>query len=485
MSLVSSREMAPTTPRSSADEPLASAPAQGASAGRPPAQVERPQKAVPRGMQRYLALDDFEPVARRRLPKMLYGFISGGTETDGSLRDNRQAFDELGLVPRMLNDVSSRHQTTTLFGKTYAAPFGIPPFGSAALSAYRGDIVLARAAAAMNVPMILSAASLINLEDVRRAYPAAWYQAYLAGDPSRIEPLVDRVAAAGYDTFVVTADVPVSANRENNIRNGFQVPLVLTPRVAWDVATHPRWLFGTWMRTLMNHGMPHFENMDATRGPPVLSQNLMRNIGNRDQLAWKHVELIRRRWKGKLVVKGLLAPQDARIARECGVDGVMVSNHGGRQLDYAVSPLRTLPEIAAAGERHDRDARQRRAARHRRHQGARARRAVRLRRPAVPLRRGGGRRAGRVPRARPAEGRGRPRHGPARRAQHRRDHAGPGVPAGGGDEPAVELPIDVRLPLGRGATAANAVLSILALEFRSRVRAPASAVRSPLGHERQ
>jgi L-lactate dehydrogenase (cytochrome) len=108
-----------------------------------------------------------------------------------------------------------------------------------------------------------------------------------------------------------------------------------------------RRLLGTWMRTLKNHGMPHFENMDATRGPPVLSKNLVRNIGNRDQLAWKHVELIRRRWKGKLVVKGLIAPQDARIARECGVDGVMVSNHGGRQLDHTVSPLRTLPEIAA------------------------------------------------------------------------------------------------------------------------------------------
>ena len=97
----------------------------------------------------------------------------------------------------------------------------------------------------------------------------------------------------------------------------------------------------------MNHGMPHFENMDAKRGPPVLSKNLMRNIGNRDQLAWKHVELIRRRWKGKLVVKGLIAPADARIARESGVDGVIVSNHGGRQLDYTVSALRTLPEIAA------------------------------------------------------------------------------------------------------------------------------------------
>jgi L-lactate dehydrogenase (cytochrome) len=98
---------------------------------------------------------------------------------------------------------------------------------------------------------------------------------------------------------------------------------------------------------VINHGMPHFENMDAKRGPPVLSRNLMRNIGSRDQLAWKHVELIRKRWRGKLVVKGLISPEDARLAREHGCDGVMVSNHGGRQLDYTVSALRTLPEIAA------------------------------------------------------------------------------------------------------------------------------------------
>jgi L-lactate dehydrogenase (cytochrome) len=313
----------------------------------PPATVQRSKSAVPRGLRRYLSLDDFEVTARRRLPKFLYGYICAGVETEAALRDNRRAFEEYGFVPRVLKDVSNREQTTKLFGKTYDAPFGIPPMGSAALSAYRGDIVLTRAAAAMNVPMILSASSLITLEDVRRENPAAWYQAYLAGDPSRIEPLVDRVAAAGYDTFVVTADVPVPSNRENNIRNGFQVPLAITPRIAWDTITHPHWLFGTWARTLMNHGMPHFENMDAMRGPPVLAKNLMRNIGNRDQLAWKHVELIRRRWKGKLVVKGLIAPADARIARESGVDGVIVSNHGGRQLDGTMSALRTLPEIAA------------------------------------------------------------------------------------------------------------------------------------------
>jgi L-lactate dehydrogenase (cytochrome) len=312
-----------------------------------PPTVNRLPPAVPPTLRRYLCLDDFEATARRRIPKFLYGYISGGTETDAAVRDNRKAFDEYGFVPRVLNDVSGRDQTTTLFGKTYASPFGIPPMGSSALCAYRGDVVLTRAAAATRVPMILSASSLITLEDVRRENPDAWYQAYLAGEPSRIEPLVDRVAAAGYDTFVVTADVPVPANRENNIRNGFQVPMAVTPRVAWDIASHPHWLFGCWARTVINHGMPHFENMDAQRGPAVLAKNLMRNIGRRDQLAWKHVELIRRRWKGKLVVKGLIAPQDARIARESGVDGVMLSNHGGRQLDYTLSALRTLPEIAA------------------------------------------------------------------------------------------------------------------------------------------
>jgi len=133
-----------------------------ASTSPPPSTVERSASAVPRAMRRYLSLDDFEATARRRLPKMLYGYISGAAETDAALADNRRAFQEYGFVPRVLKDVSNREQTTTLFGKTYAGPFGIPPMGSAALCAYRGDIVLTRAAAAMNVPMILSASSLIT-----------------------------------------------------------------------------------------------------------------------------------------------------------------------------------------------------------------------------------------------------------------------------------------------------------------------------------
>src|SRR6202166_4970782 len=145
----------------------------------PPPTVERVTRAVPRALKRYLSLDDFEATARRRIPKFLYGYISGGAETDAAVPDTRRAFDEYGFVPRVLNDVSGRGQTTTLFGKSYASPFGIPPMGSAALCAYRGDLVLTRAAAAMNVPMILSASSLIRLEDIRRENPAAWYQAYL------------------------------------------------------------------------------------------------------------------------------------------------------------------------------------------------------------------------------------------------------------------------------------------------------------------
>jgi L-lactate dehydrogenase (cytochrome) len=141
----------------------------------PPPTVNRVSPVVPPALRRYLCLDDFEATARRRIPKFLYGYISGGAETDAAVRDNRKAFDEYGFVPRVLNDVSGRDQTTTLFGKTYASPFGIPPMGSSALCAYRGDVVLTRAAAATRVPMILSASSLITLEDVRRENPDAWY----------------------------------------------------------------------------------------------------------------------------------------------------------------------------------------------------------------------------------------------------------------------------------------------------------------------
>ncbi|HUN46485.1 MAG TPA: alpha-hydroxy acid oxidase, partial [Stellaceae bacterium] len=308
----------------------------------------RPTSQVPRYLRRYLSLEDFHLAARRRLPWMLYGFISGGVETDATVRDNRSVFGEYAFVPRVLVDVTGRQRSTTIFGRTYAEPFGIAPMGASAIAAYRGDCALASAAGAAGIPMIVSAASLIPLEEIRRNGPTSWYQAYLPGDAARIEALVDRVAAAGFETLVLTTDVPVPSNRENNVRNGFSIPLQPSLRLLWQGATHPSWVLGTMLRTLLQHGMPHMENMDAVRGPPFLSRHLVRALGNRDGLTWEHLRLIRQRWKGKLVVKGILAKEDAQLARDCGADGIIVSNHGGRQLDGATSPLRVLPEIAAA-----------------------------------------------------------------------------------------------------------------------------------------
>jgi L-lactate dehydrogenase (cytochrome) len=302
----------------------------------------------PRSLRHILALDDFEHCARRRLPRPLFGYVSGAAETNFSLKDNREAFDAYTFKPRVLADVSRRTQQATLFGRAYASPFGIAPMGLAALSAYRGDLALARAAHAANIPMVLSGSSLIRLEEVIEAAPDAWFQAYLPGDLQRIDALLDRVAGAGYRTLVLTVDIPVAGNRENNVRSGFSTPLRPSLRLAWEGLTHPRWLFGTFARTLCRHGMPHFENSYAERGAPILSSSVLRDFSGRDHLDWSHFDHIRRRWRGVLIVKGVLSGRDAVLARERGADAVIVSNHAGRQLDGAVAPLRVLPEIVAA-----------------------------------------------------------------------------------------------------------------------------------------
>ena len=304
------------------------------------------QRPPPRRLGRILSLDDFDEAARGHLPRPIFAYVSGGVEDNHSYRSNRSAFAEFGFVPRFLVDVSKRSPATTLFGHTYSAPFGVAPMGLMALSAYRGDLVLARAAAATNIPMILSGTSLIRLEEVAQEHPDAWFQAYLPGDVSRIDALIERVARAGFETLVLTVDTPIAANRENNVRAGFSTPLRPSLRLAWDGVTHPRWLFGTFLQTLVRHGMPHFENNYATRGAPILSPSVLRDFSDRAHLNWEHFQRIRRNWNGSLIVKGILDKNDARIAIDNGVDGIIVSNHGGRQLDGSLSPLRVLPEIA-------------------------------------------------------------------------------------------------------------------------------------------
>ena len=300
---------------------------------------------LPRRLQHILSLDDFESAARKHLPRPLFGYIAGAAEDNRSLQSNRQVFNDYQFVTKVMVDVAQRTQSTSIFGQTWDSPFGIAPVGISAISAYRGDIVLAQAAAQARIPAIMSGTSLIPMEEVAKAAPSTWFQAYLPGDSRKLDGLIERIQASGFGTLVVTVDIPVWANRENNVRTGFSMPMRPSARLAWDGITRPRWLLGTFLQTMLRHGMPHFENSFATRGAPMFSSTAIRDTTGRDHLNWTHIERIRQRWPGNLVIKGILNPEDAHTAASIGADGVIVSNHGGRQLDGAAAPLTMLPRV--------------------------------------------------------------------------------------------------------------------------------------------
>ena len=302
-------------------------------------------RAADRDFPGILSLDDFERAARRRLPRPVFGYVAGGAEDNLSVTANRSAFAELTLVPRVLRDVSRRDTGLSLLGRDWKAPFGIAPMGLLALSAYRGDLACARAARNAGIPFVIASSSLMRLEEQAAAAPGSWFQAYLPGNRDRISAMLQRVAAAGIDTLIVTVDMPVAGNRENLVRAGFNTPLRPTLRLALDGLARPRWLAGTLFRTLLSTGVPHFENSFAERGAPILSPTVQRDFEGRDSLEWDHIADIREQWQGNLVIKGILHPDDARSAREIGADAIWVSNHGGRQLDGALASLRALPGV--------------------------------------------------------------------------------------------------------------------------------------------
>ncbi|MFV0336435.1 MAG: alpha-hydroxy acid oxidase [Tropicimonas sp.] len=310
--------------------------------------IERKKNATPRRLRSIYALHDFESRARRLLPKSIFGYVNGGVETDWSLHENRRSFQRYSFQPRILRDVSSRSAETALYGETLTTPIGIAPMGFCALAAFDGDVALARGAREAGSFAICSASSLTPLERVAQEGRTRWFQAYVPGDRNRIGNLIERVAAAGFTRLVITGDVPVSGNRENNARNGFDAPFRMTPQLIWQGITHPRWTLGTLGREILRRGMPHFENMESVQGPPLFASNVTRSRVARDKLSWDDIAFIRENWRGKLLVKGILHPDDALRAIDCGCDGIIVSNHGGRQLDGAISPLLALPQIRKA-----------------------------------------------------------------------------------------------------------------------------------------
>ncbi|HTW54202.1 MAG TPA: alpha-hydroxy acid oxidase [Stellaceae bacterium] len=319
-----------------------------------PSPSERQQPELPghrsSRLSRVLDLDDFQRAVRRRLPRAVYGYVAHGAETEATMRGNRAVFDEWQLVTRILVGVEERNSRISLFGRDYAAPFGIAPMGGGALVAFDGHLVMARAAAKAGIPFILSANSIVPLEEVAAANPAAWFAAYQSPNREAIEGMVARVARAGIEVLAVTADVPIGSNREYDARAGFSFPIRPGPRLMWDVATHPRWLAGTLARTLLKRGIPEIVNLEPGGGPNLFSRKV-KTIAAHESLDWEHVRVMRDLWKGRFVVKGVLSVEDVVQAREIGADGVILSNHGGRQLDYAISPLTILEAaVAAAGD---------------------------------------------------------------------------------------------------------------------------------------
>jgi isopentenyl diphosphate isomerase/L-lactate dehydrogenase-like FMN-dependent dehydrogenase len=296
---------------------------------------------------------DLREMAKRRLPKWLFEFVDRGTEEEVALRNNREAFERIKLRPRMLVDVSGRKLDTTIYGKEHKMPIGIAPTGSAGMMWYQGELELARAAKAAGIPFSLATGSITSMEQVAGEVGGTlWMQLYMWADRKLSHQVVRRASAAGFEALLVTVDGVVAGNREYNKRNGFSVPFKYNSRNTTDVLMHPRWMLGVLGRYIANGGMPTRANFpDELKGKITTAYGGNKETRS-DSLNWDDLKALRDIWPGKLLVKGLLHPDDASKSLEYGADGIIVSNHGGRNCDAAPAPIEVLPEIVkAVGDR--------------------------------------------------------------------------------------------------------------------------------------
>lgn len=302
--------------------------------------------------QACLNIDELRLRARRFLPRGLFEYIDRGTEDETSLRRLRDSFAQAELTPRVLVDCSGRHTGVTLFGRDRPMPFVIAPTAAAGLVRYDGEVLLARAARAAGIPFGVSTQSITSIEAIAESGAELWFQLYVWRDRSLTHSLLDRVAACGVDTLILTVDTAVSPKREYNRHNGFSVPVRPSLRGALDVARHPAWAGGVLLRLLANGGWPGYAHYPAQFRTRITDAAAHDPIRLCDRVNWDDVAELRRRWRGRIILKGLLAPEDALRAAAAGVEAIVVSNHGGRNLDCAPSPLTVLPRIMdAVGDR--------------------------------------------------------------------------------------------------------------------------------------
>ncbi|WP_223422149.1 alpha-hydroxy acid oxidase [Tateyamaria pelophila] len=293
------------------------------------------------GLDRAASIDDLRLRAKRRIPRFAFDLVDGGAENERNLRRNSAAFEEVELTPRYMVDVSALDTQVTLFGQTYAVPFGMAPIGM--LNAFwpNADLTLARLCKAQNIPYVASSAASTTLEQLAEAADGnGWFQLYVSSDADVTDGLIARAEAAGYGTLMVTADVPAAGKRDRDIRNQLAVPFRFTPEVVLQCALNPRWAL-----TSLRHGTPNVANYADLLQSATSYADVQKTLIT-PGFTWDDLKRLRTRWKGKLLVKGILHPQDAEKCAELGCDGIVVSNHGGRQVAFGPPTIEALPAIA-------------------------------------------------------------------------------------------------------------------------------------------
>jgi isopentenyl diphosphate isomerase/L-lactate dehydrogenase-like FMN-dependent dehydrogenase len=293
---------------------------------------------------------DLREHARARLPRGIFEYMERGTEDEVALSNNREAFERVKFVPRVLKNVSVIDQTVDLFGRPMSMPLAIGATGGAALIWHEGDLALARAAAAAGIPFTISSASTLPIETIAAIGGRQWFQLYPWENRTHSYALVRKAHELGCEALVVTVDTAAMPNREYNQRNGFGIPLRFNARNVADVLMHPRWLCGVLLKYFFTTGLPRQANLpEELRARVTQSPQIGANF-RCDTLDWEEARLLRKMWRGVFILKGIVSPADATRALRSGVDAIIVSNHGGRNLDSVVATMDALPHVLDAVE---------------------------------------------------------------------------------------------------------------------------------------
>lgn len=302
--------------------------------------------------KRYPCVADLEATAKQRIPGFLLDFVLGGIGSGVSVQKNRDALNAVELMPRYLSDPGTPDISCTLLGHTYAAPFGVAPIGLGGLVWAHAERILAKAAKRHNVAYTLSTAATITIEECRQiGGENSWFQLYPPKAPDVLKDMLGRCQRAGYENLLVTIDVPYETRREHDIRNGFSVPPGFDLKTLWQMVTHPQWAL-----RMLFAGVPEFVNIkpyyttDSTLnvGKTITTSTHFMRASLGGHITAERFAQIRALWRGKLLVKGVLDPEEAKAYLALGADGLVVSNHGGRQLDAAPAAVTMLPAIRTA-----------------------------------------------------------------------------------------------------------------------------------------